>query len=409
MQRKMVWLTVVLSTLLFSLLPTAQAQEYQVSLRNSAGGYASAQSGGGGIIDSVHGDIGSWETFSLVKWYGGDLKSDDFVSLRAQNGKFVSVINGGGGDVIVNGPATSTWERLRVWDLSSNGIIRSGDPVQFETYDGHHLSADYRYSDARIRAFAPWVGSWEVFRISVAPPGYRLVNWGRGVQVYRKDFQGGWPNFVTIVNLNRGSIKSLTGSYINGRVEWLPQRVYWSNAQTLAGPNRAAIAVINGTYFNSDWWQGSLWTTLTLGLKVSGRVLSSGTAVGPHARSFCFDATSATIRGNPQGIYGDRSVSDAIGTYSWDLVGDRDNQYTGRTLLGIRDDNGDGVAETVLFFTSNGETKQGALSTLDGFGSRDAVQLDGGSSTMLTVQGTEYITSKSPRTVPHAIAIYGGR
>jgi hypothetical protein len=86
-------------------------------------------------------------------------------------------------------------------------------------------------------------------------------------------------------------------------------------------------------------------------------------------------------------------------------------KYRPRTLLGLLDD--DGRLETMLFFSSNHATLAGipeyvgADAVLSAFGATERIQLDGGSSTGLVVDGTLKITPSYA--IPHAIAVFAGK
>ncbi|MFO0619516.1 MAG: hypothetical protein U0414_43415 [Polyangiaceae bacterium] len=83
-------------------------------------------------------------------------------------------------------------------------------------------------------------------------------------------------------------------------------------------------------------------------------------------------------------------------------------QLTGRTVLGARDDDGNGVYETVLLFNSKSATlsgTNGAGQTLVRFGATGPrANFDGAGSTGRVVNGNTSIATS--RKVPHALAIY---
>jgi hypothetical protein len=185
-------------------------------------------------------------------------------------------------------------------------------------------------------------------------------------------------------------------------------------------PNYIRTVVLNGTYFDWDWWQrlSSPWTTLTLGLKVNNAIVSLGSQLDGNnrARAFTFDGASAKIVTDPRNVYKDSGVHDAIGVYTPETP-NNEGIYTGRTLVGLRDDDRDGNMDTVIFFSSSFAEKTAALSVLAGFGAVQMAQLDGGHSSALIVDGVEVVKPIAlnlaygwyeERAVPHAIAAYAG-
>jgi hypothetical protein len=81
--------------------------------------------------------------------------------------------------------------------------------------------------------------------------------------------------------------------------------------------------------------------------------------------------------------------------------------YTGRTFVGVRDDDNNGHSETVVFFSSSYATQPGAVSVLSGFGTGSKMMLDGGGSTGLIIGGSTYISPA--RSIPHAIIVCAGK
>lgn len=70
--------------------------------------YVSAVNGGGGDVSLIGTRASVWETFTLVPQPG------DTFALRASNGMYVSAQSGGGGELTANRPVASTWERFQI-------------------------------------------------------------------------------------------------------------------------------------------------------------------------------------------------------------------------------------------------------------------------------------------------------
>jgi peptidoglycan/xylan/chitin deacetylase (PgdA/CDA1 family) len=91
--------------------------------------YVSPQQGGGGDILVEGPAIGDWETLGVE--YLGPGK----VALSAANGLYLSPQDGGGGEVLADGPRVGNWEPLN--------LIPIGDEqVAFRTVTGHFLTRE---------------------------------------------------------------------------------------------------------------------------------------------------------------------------------------------------------------------------------------------------------------------------
>jgi peptidoglycan/xylan/chitin deacetylase (PgdA/CDA1 family) len=110
-------------------IPGGDQSTIPVALRGFNGFYVSPQQGGGGPIIVNGPAVGSWEPLVVEDLYVGK------VALRASTGAYVSPQGGGGGSVLANGPAVGEWEPL---DLISFGNNR----IAFRTITGHFLSCD---------------------------------------------------------------------------------------------------------------------------------------------------------------------------------------------------------------------------------------------------------------------------
>lgn len=88
-----------------------------------------------------------------------------FYGLRAVNGRFVSIADGGGAGkpVTVTAPHPDAWERLELIDLDG-APLRSGDQVALLSQKGYALSA-VGGGGSTVNASAPHVSDWERFTI----------------------------------------------------------------------------------------------------------------------------------------------------------------------------------------------------------------------------------------------------
>jgi peptidoglycan/xylan/chitin deacetylase (PgdA/CDA1 family) len=101
----------------------------RLALRGFNGLYVSPQHGGGGAIIVNGPAVGPWEPLVVEDLSVGK------VALSATTGQYISPQNGGGGDVLADGPAVGLWEPL---DLISFG----NNQVAFRTITGHFLTCD---------------------------------------------------------------------------------------------------------------------------------------------------------------------------------------------------------------------------------------------------------------------------
>jgi hypothetical protein len=241
------------------------------------------------------------------------------------------------------------------------------------------------------------------------PPGFDLIISDTGVQVYRKDYVGGQPDFVTIVNLNSGTIRNLTGSVANppnAIVNRKSMSQFWADAISLATVQQRAKVVVNGAFFSTN----DAPTPIAFGLKVNSETISYGYGLNEYPgliRTFSFDTSTGVAVIQPY----------AVGTFNGltpEVVGALDpaanksaDSYIGRTFVGVRDDDGDALPETVLLFLSSYARQVDASNVLTAFGATTKAMFDGGGSTGLIINGIPYIAAT--RTVPHAIAVYAGR
>jgi hypothetical protein len=241
------------------------------------------------------------------------------------------------------------------------------------------------------------------------PSDFQLLTQGRGVKVYRKTYPSGAPDYVTVVDLRYATIQSYTGwARPDGTVERRSLATHWSNAVAQSNSSRQAMVALNGTFFATD---ATPYTGIAFGLKANWWNMSTGYAVGKEfpglIRTFTYDSSfgSSSIQAYDRNIF-NAGIPDIVG--GLDPTADKDkNNFIGRTFVGVRDDNGDGHSETVVFFSSATASQAWAVNVLSGFGTGSKMMLDGGGSTGLIVGGTQYI--KPIRTLPQVFIVSAGK
>lgn len=273
------------------------------------------------------------------------------------------------------------------------------------------------------------VGQTQQSAITI-PAGFNLINsWTascpsgqcNAVRVFKKDWVGGKPDYVIVADLRYATLRSLTGSSSGAPCATVGRKsigtgagTFWADAVAQQGASLKARVVVNGTYFSTN----NTPTGIAFGLKKDGSVLSYGYGVSNGVCSntsefpgnnFLFGFSMANKRawiGAYSKATMDNSTPDFVGALG-PLCCKGPSNYTGRTFVGIRDDDGDSNYETVFIFASEYAKQSGidgADDTLSKFGATVRAMLDGGGSTGLVVDGAYKVSPT--RTVPQVLALF---
>lgn len=246
------------------------------------------------------------------------------------------------------------------------------------------------------------------------PPGFYPVSSGVGVQLYRKDYPGGNPDFVQVINLSQGaSIELLHGEISEARVamgvyggndpRMIPQKLsqYWDK---ISVENQAAFCVTNGEFFFMIEYP----PRLPFPLKVDGEIVSDGFGEGQYPgqklmleiwkdKVYIIELTRESLLSS--------TAPDIVAGLTEDAR-KSPTKYVGRTFVGVDDKDRDGRFETVLFLNTRSARQIDAAGVLRDFGADKVMMLDGGGSTQLICHGKSYVSSERP--IPQAIAIIEG-
>lgn len=249
------------------------------------------------------------------------------------------------------------------------------------------------------------------------PSGFVVTSRGGGVTTYKKDYAGGWPDYVTVAQLNAGArVNNIQGPpsgapnatfkrYAFGELVGAAQR-----AQT---PQLQLHTIMNGTFFETTF-PGTTTTPITYGLKDMGKTLSYGVSDRINKNLdvvglLCFTDTTCRLAPYDRTLFSGTTWPKIISGYTAQGNPGSPQEYTERNFFGLRDGDGDGQLDTIVFYFSLGATKQEAIDVLMGFGCNNTNIgfLDTGASTALWTTGS-FVINPSPlkRTIPHAIAIY---
>ncbi|MFB2769046.1 phosphodiester glycosidase family protein [Pelatocladus sp. BLCC-F211] len=241
------------------------------------------------------------------------------------------------------------------------------------------------------------------------PSGFQAIVKTTGVQVYKKDSTNGKLEYVTVVNTSQGTIENLIGAVGKTSQEKVSKKTlsnFWQDAVRQNTSSRKARVVVNGAFFSTREQP----TGIAFGLKVRGSLISFGYAIGKEypgqIRTFAFNSllASANIQTYLQQTFA--RFPEVVGAL--DVNADKfATRYLPRTFIGVRDDNGDRIKETVLLYSSNYARQSDASRVLRDFGANAQAMLDGGGSTGIIVDGKPLITTN--RLIPHAIAVYAGK
>lgn len=247
---------------------------------------------------------------------------------------------------------------------------------------------------------------------AVPPPeGFRLEKSGEGVQLFRKDYPGGSPDYVQVVDLASGAeVKLLHGAVVeeragkgayegnDARFRYQSLAGYWQSASNQTG---RLFCVTSGTFF----YMPEAPTRLPFPLKADGVYLTDGYASNQfEGKKLILELwpERADIQLLTKETFYSSSAPNILGGLAED-ANKRALQQTGRTFAGVDDRNGDGVFETVLLISTRTATQAEAAEVLRSFGADKVMMLDGGGSAQLTCQGKALVYSE--RLLPQALAV----
>jgi hypothetical protein len=243
------------------------------------------------------------------------------------------------------------------------------------------------------------------------PDGFGLILSDPGVQLYRKDYTNGNPDFVQVADLSQGAaVKLMHGNIANAGSG---QGVYGGdnpsfNRQSLqnawsgfSASKPSAFCITNGQFFSTDIDP----TVLAFPLKKDGKKVSDGYAIDefPDQKLILeLWADHADIQPLTQETLLSSTAPDIITGLSEDA--DKGIKTpNARTFAGVADGNQDGQYETVLVYNTLTATQPEAASVLRSFGAAKVLMLDGGGSTQLICKGNAYILSN--RWIPQTLGV----
>lgn len=246
------------------------------------------------------------------------------------------------------------------------------------------------------------------------PDGFTLVNSTYSIELYRKDYKGGNPDFVQIINLSQGAkviplhgelreTRTGQGSYGGNDARFAARTMdqYW---QSLVNTTENAFCVTNGQFF----LMGESPTRLPFPLKKDGQILTDGYGKNEFVdRKLMLEIWDgkADIRELTQNSLYSSTAPHIIAGLSED-ANKSAAKYVGRTFVGIDDRDQNHDYETILILSTKTTRQVDAAKVLRSFGAEKIMMLDGGGSAQLTCQGKPLVASDRP--VPQALGIIAG-
>lgn len=239
------------------------------------------------------------------------------------------------------------------------------------------------------------------------PAGFEVTRVGRGFAVYRRDGGGVATDWVTVVDLRVARVESVLGDWVGPPTSTIAQRAvlaHWDDA-VRRGPSLGARArvLINGAYFSPT----ADPSPLTHGLQVGGAVVSYGYGLleyPGHNALVAWSNEAGRAEVLPWNILAFERYRELVGAFTSDVPRPDNATATGRTLAGVRDLDGDGAPDALLFFASASADVAEAASGLEAFGATATAMWSGGGTSTLVLDGVEVVSPVRP--MPHMVAVF---
>lgn len=230
-----------------------------------------------------------------------------------------------------------------------------------------------------------------------------------GVWLFRKDYKNGTPDYVQVIDLERGAALRLLHAPVSAE---RPRRGVYGGNDARLGLNSLegywqqtinyspqAFCVTNGQFF----YLPEAPTRLALPLKVDGKIVTEGYGYDQYPEKLMLElwADHADIKLlTAESLYAS-NAPDILGGLP-EEANKRAPYAVGRTFIGVDDWDGDGQFEIVYVFNTPTASQGAVAQVLRDFGAEKVMMLDGGGSTQLICQGKSIIPSD--RNIPQAIA-----
>lgn len=247
------------------------------------------------------------------------------------------------------------------------------------------------------------------------PPDFVLIDSTPGVDLYRKDYSGGTPDFVLVIDLAKGAGLQLlhgpadgtgagTGAFGGSNPGFTRQSLQqmWDS---FSAANSDAVCVVNGTIFDA----GTDPSKMALPLKVNGQIISEGSWRDEYSgqkRMLEIWPDRVRISNLSAEALAASDAPDILSGLSEDANRDS-SALIGRTFIGIDDADDNGTTETVLIFSSKTTRTADAAGVLRHFGADDVIMLDNGDSAQMMCNNQPQVYSS--RAIPQAVGVTSGK
>lgn len=247
------------------------------------------------------------------------------------------------------------------------------------------------------------------------PPDFVLIDNAPGVDLYRKDYSGGTPDFVLVIDLTKGvGLQLLHGPLdgagagsgaFGGSNPGFSRQSLQQMWDSFSAANSDAVCVVNGTIFDA----ADDPARLALPLKVNGQIISEGSWRDEYSgqkRMLEIWPDRVRISNLSAEALAASDAPDILSGLSEDANRDS-SALIGRTFIGIDDADENGTAETVLVFSSKTTRTADAAGVLRHFGADDVIMLDNGDSSQMMCNNQPQVYSS--RAIPQAVGVISGK
>lgn len=242
------------------------------------------------------------------------------------------------------------------------------------------------------------------------PDGFVLFMSQPGIEVFRKEYPGGNPDYVIVADLTRRiSIHILAGKPVPAPGGVAPEQAYferkplsqiWEEYKT---GNSRAYCVINGSFFNPDIDP----TSLNYPMQLAGKWITKGTQQEPsdQLRMLTLDGEEVQIFPFNPGETPAAAKNNSLGglAETADVSGD---DLIGRTFLATADRDGNGKTETLLILTSKTTNAKDASTVLQSFGAVSLMMMSAGDFAQVMCDGKPIVYAEGE--IPQAIGLSFG-
>ena len=238
------------------------------------------------------------------------------------------------------------------------------------------------------------------------PYGFIEISKAKGITLYKKDYAGGKPDYIHIIDLSQGAQVQFLYNKILQEDDSpkIPRDTLKNIWERFMKNNSKAFSITNGQFFSTN----DSPTPLAFPLKVNGKIVSLGYGDQEYPnQKLMLELWNehADIVGYTHSNFQYSTAPNIIVALS-EYADKGIKIYTGRTFVGIYDKNNDAKNEMILIFNSSFSTQLSAAEVLRSFGAQKIIMMDGGGSTQLITKGLILIDSNRP--IPQTIGILEG-